>query len=69
MFVQEVMGEPRMKELLLLLVLRIPGSIRCSAVGWGGDVLVCGWMLPGRGFVQVQAQQAVTLLIAVCRML
>lgn len=69
MFVQEVMGEPRMKELLVLLVLRIPGSILCFAVLRGGDVRVRGWMLPGRGFVQVQAQHAVTLLVAMCWML
>ena len=68
-FVQEVMGEPRMKELLVLSGLRSHGIIPYFAMLQGGDVLVHGRMLPGMGFAQVQAQHAAMLLVAACWML
>lgn len=68
-FVQEVMGEPHMKELLTPSVLRSHGSIPCFAVLRGGDVLVHGRMLPRTGFARVRAQHAAMLLMAVCWML
>lgn len=65
-FVQEAMGEPRMKELLTPSVLGSRGSIPCFAVLQGGDVLVHGQVLPGTGFAQVRPQHTATLLVATC---
>lgn len=69
MFVREMMGEPRMKELLTPSVLGSCGSVPCVTVLWGGDALVQGRMLPGMGFAWVRARHAVTLLVAGCWML
>lgn len=69
LFVQEVVEQPWMKELLVPLVLGSHESILCFAVLRGSEVLIQGQMLPGMGFAWGCVQHTVMQLVTVCWML